>query len=173
MVWPQGSFLFPLFKPQSYTYRSNHLQMFFKIRVLTAMVSCSRLIWVTNLTTGGFELRISCIGSSYLTHLWPYGLVGQVNTSYTRDSQFNPSCGHCNLWSKQVSSTTPSQFETWLEVEVSQRALKNFSISTKNGISLESLFNKVAGSGFFKTPTVATSLRIHIALACSYDVNPR
>ena len=33
----------------------------------TAMVSCSKFIWIT-VTTGGFELRISCIRSSYLTH---------------------------------------------------------------------------------------------------------
>ena len=35
------------------------------------------------LTKGGFELRVSCIRSSYLTH--------------ERDSQFKPSCGHWNL----------------------------------------------------------------------------
>ena len=27
----------------------------------------------------------------------PYGLVGLVTTSYARDSQFKPSCGHWNL----------------------------------------------------------------------------
>ena len=25
---------------------------------------------------------------------WPYGLVGEVTTSYARDSQFKPSRGH-------------------------------------------------------------------------------
>ena len=44
-----------------------------------------------------------------------------VTTSYARHSQFEPSCGHSNLWYKQISSMTPSQFETWLEVEVSQQ----------------------------------------------------
>ena len=40
-------------------------------------------------TTGGFERRIFCIRSSYLTHLvlWPSGLV---TTSYARDSGLNP-----------------------------------------------------------------------------------
>ena len=46
--------------------------------------------------------------------------MGRVITSYARDSQFKLSCGHWNLWFKQISSMTPSQFETWLEVEVSQ-----------------------------------------------------
>ena len=52
----------------------------------------------------------------------PYGLEGEVTTSFARDSQFKPYCGHWNLWSKLISSTTitVSQFETWLEDEVSQ-----------------------------------------------------
>ena len=36
----------------------------FLILFQTAMVSCSRFIWITN-TTGGFELRIFCIQSRY------------------------------------------------------------------------------------------------------------
>ena len=42
---------------------------------------------------------------------------------YTRDLQFEPSYGHWNLWSKQISSATSSQYETWLEVEVSQQVM--------------------------------------------------
>ena len=33
-------------------------------------------------------------------------VVGKVTTFYARDSQFKPSCGHWNLWSKQITSTT-------------------------------------------------------------------
>ena len=36
-----------------------------------------------------------------------------------RGLHFKPSCGHCNLRSIKILSTIPSQFQTWLEVEVS------------------------------------------------------
>ena len=36
-------------------------------------------------------------GSQIPVTLWPYGLVGQVSTSYARYSQFKPSGGHWNL----------------------------------------------------------------------------
>ena len=63
-------------------------------------------------TKRGFELRISCIRSSYLTHL-----AIRV-TKLLWGSQIKSSCGHWNLWSKWISGTTPAQFETWIEVEV-------------------------------------------------------
>ena len=34
--------------------------------------------------------------------------------------QFKPSCDHLNLWSIKFSSTTPSQYQTWVEVELFQ-----------------------------------------------------
>ena len=45
---------------------------------------------------------------------------------YARDSLFKPSYGRWDLWSKLNASTTLSQFETWLQVEVFQDLLKIF-----------------------------------------------
>ena len=70
-------------------------------------------------TTGGFELPISCIKSRYLT-LWPSGLGN--------DFVCKRFAVQTLLWSLEfviqinLSSTTPSQFKTWLQVKVSQQS---------------------------------------------------
>ena len=46
--------------------------------------------------------------------------MGNVGTSYAKSSHSEPSCSHWNLWSIQISSMTPTQFETRSEVEVYQ-----------------------------------------------------
>ena len=52
--------------------------------------------------------------------------------------QFKLSCGHWNLWSIEISSWTPSQFQTCLEVEVSHvnKAKQSGEIFYKNLIQV-------------------------------------
>ena len=53
------------------------------------------------MTTGGFELRISCIQSSYLTHeVIRSNRPADSEYQNERDSQFKPSCVHWKLWIK-------------------------------------------------------------------------
>ena len=53
-------------KNQKHDYFIEILHLWAKFQA--AMVSCSRIIWITNFSDHRFELRISCIRSSYLTH---------------------------------------------------------------------------------------------------------
>ena len=44
--------------------------------------------------------------------------LGKVTALHVRGSQFKPSYDHWNLRFVKFSGTTPSQFQTWLEIEV-------------------------------------------------------
>ena len=56
-------------------------------------------------TTGGFELWISCIRTSYLTHeALRSNRLGGFRVPECKRFAVKPSCGHCKLWSTNVCS---------------------------------------------------------------------
>ena len=107
---------------------------------VTAMVWCSRFVmWrqerlycshLTHLTLrrnrlGRFGVPKSAAFTTGVADLiWENSISSQVLNCRVWHPQFKPSCGHWNLWSIKISSATPSQFQTWLVVEVSQLSSK-------------------------------------------------
>ena len=106
-----------------------------RVKFQTVMVSYSRFIWITN---SSYHRRVSFANLLHIKYLLNpighktqlYSLVGLVTTSYIRGSKLKPSCGHWNLWSKQISSTKPSQCKCFaLKKSTLPCSLKTITVS--------------------------------------------
>ena len=102
------------------------LDFFFLPEFVFWLITTFNLLWCRAQDLFGSKIPMNLLHIKKVVTwtTWPWdGLADLVTTSYSRDLQFKPSCGHWSLRSKQISNTTPSQFETWLEVEVSQNLI--------------------------------------------------
>ena len=96
----------------------------------------------------------------------PLSLVGQVTALHVRGLQFKPSCGHWNLWSIKISSTTPPQIKKLLksqEPTITVGQLSNQWTRSKQGFA-----KGVLDVGFF-TDFVTDFINILISVTWPFQ----